>query len=151
MDWTYLYPLSWWVPQVKCVGVYIFVFQELEGKFRASDDCLQACHSAVQVVRTPKYLSTLLVPTSLADLTNTRVLSWSSQNTNTIMTCLRWGLQNKVESFIQGTEKRIFTNFHREARPILLICAGCVPSLSNEFGSLCSSFRCSVGWTSGMG
>jgi len=25
-----------------------------------------------------------------------------------------WGLQNKVESFIQGTEKRIFTNFHRE-------------------------------------
>jgi hypothetical protein len=63
MDWTYLYPLSWWVPQVKCVGVYIFVFQELEGKFRASDDCLQACHSAVQVVRTHKYSSTLLVPT----------------------------------------------------------------------------------------
>ena len=25
-----------------------------------------------------------------------------------------WGLQNKVESFIHGTEKRIFTNFHRE-------------------------------------
>jgi len=25
-----------------------------------------------------------------------------------------WGLQNKVENFIQGTEKRIFTNFHRE-------------------------------------
>ena len=91
MDWTYLYPLSWWVPQVKCVGVYIFVFQELEGKFRASNDCLQACHSAVQVVRTPKYLSTLPVPTSLADLTNTRVLSWSSQNTNTIMTCFKVG------------------------------------------------------------
>ena len=67
------------------------------------------------------------------------------------MTCFRWGLQNKVESFIQGTEKRIFTNFHREARPISLISAKCVPSLSNEFGSLCSSFRCSVGWTSGMG
>jgi len=25
-----------------------------------------------------------------------------------------WGLQNKVESFIHTTEKRIFTNFHRE-------------------------------------
>jgi len=25
-----------------------------------------------------------------------------------------WGLQNKVESFIHSTEKRIFTNFHRE-------------------------------------
>ena len=30
--------------------------------------------------------------------------------------CFRWGLQNKVESFIQGTEKRIFTNFHREVK-----------------------------------
>jgi len=25
-----------------------------------------------------------------------------------------WGLQNKVENFIHSTEKRIFTNFHRE-------------------------------------
>merc|ERR1712080_568692 len=25
-----------------------------------------------------------------------------------------WGLQNKVESFIHTTERRIFTNFHRE-------------------------------------
>ena len=49
------------------------------------------------------------------------------------MTCLRWGLQNKVESFIQGTEKRIFTNFHREVRPILLICAKCVPMNSDPY------------------
>uniref|UniRef100_A0A8C0HHN5 Phosphatidylinositol transfer protein beta isoform n=1 Tax=Buteo japonicus TaxID=224669 RepID=A0A8C0HHN5_9AVES len=25
-----------------------------------------------------------------------------------------WGLQNKVENFIQKQEKRIFTNFHRQ-------------------------------------
>ena len=28
----------------------------------------------------------------------------------------RWGLQSKVESFIQSTEKRLFTNFHRQVR-----------------------------------
>ena len=27
-----------------------------------------------------------------------------------------WGLQSKVESFIQSTEKRLFTNFHRQVR-----------------------------------
>ncbi|XP_022064891.2 phosphatidylinositol transfer protein beta isoform-like [Acanthochromis polyacanthus] len=26
----------------------------------------------------------------------------------------QWGLQNKIESFIQGVEKRIFTHFHRQ-------------------------------------
>ena len=30
--------------------------------------------------------------------------------------CSRWGLQNKVESFIHTTQKRIFGNFHREVR-----------------------------------
>ena len=25
-----------------------------------------------------------------------------------------WGLQNKVENFIHSTQKRLFTNFHRQ-------------------------------------
>ena len=27
-----------------------------------------------------------------------------------------WGLQDRVENFIHATEKRIFTNFHRQVR-----------------------------------
>ena len=27
-----------------------------------------------------------------------------------------WGLQDRVENFIHSTEKRIFTNFHRQVR-----------------------------------
>ena len=34
------------------------LFQGLEGQYRASDDCLQACHSAIQVVRTLELLCT---------------------------------------------------------------------------------------------
>ena len=60
---------------------------------------------------------------------------------------LRWGLQNKVESFIQGTEKRIFTNFHREVRTFSQICAAGFKFIE----LICFNFRCSVGWTSGMG
>ena len=29
-----------------------------------------------------------------------------------------WGLQDRVENFIHSTEKRIFTNFHRQERSI---------------------------------
>ena len=39
-----------------------------------------------------------------------------------VMTCYKlvtiqfkwWGLQNKVENFIHSTQKRLFTNFHRQ-------------------------------------
>ena len=49
--------------------------------------------------------------------------SWKSQ-VDPVMTCyklvtteFKWfGLQNKVESFIMSTEKRLFTNFHRQVR-----------------------------------
>ena len=52
-----------------------------------------------------------------------------------------WGLQNKVESFFHGTEKRIFTNFHREVNLF---------SFKLDVG-LIQNCRCSVGWISGMG
>ena len=65
--------VSWWIPLAKfvlyCIWpfvCYILVFQELEGKFRTSDDCIQACHRAVQVVRIivgrPSKFCSLMVP-----------------------------------------------------------------------------------------
>jgi len=44
------------------------------------------------------------------------------KSTQPIMTCYKlvtvnfkwWGLQDRVESFIQGTQRRLFTNFHRQ-------------------------------------
>ena len=32
-----------------------------------------------------------------------------------------WGLQDRVENFIHTTEKRLFTNFHRQVRNIVKI------------------------------
>ena len=92
-----------------------FIFQELEGKCRASDDCLQACNGTIQVVRTIVGIRRI-----------SQFPPFGKPTPHVLMTCLRWGLQNKVESFIQGTEKRIFTNFHREVKPSL--------SSSNQFG-----------------
>ena len=30
-----------------------------------------------------------------------------------------WGLQTKVENFIHTTQKRLFTNFHRQVRIVI--------------------------------
>ena len=49
------------------------------------------------------------------------------------MIITRWGLQSKVENFIQSTEKRLFTNFHRQVGPLYIM------SYFNKFFSATSA------------
>jgi len=68
-----------------------------------------------------KFKSTKTGRGPLLKLEDSKGARWQDQ-VNPVMTCYKlvtvefkwWGLQNRVEKFIQKSERRIFTNFHRQ-------------------------------------
>ena len=43
-------------------------------------------------------------------------MTFDSRSDGVLISILRWGLQDRVENFIHTTERRLFTNFHRQVK-----------------------------------